>query len=414
MTLPRPVVAAFLVLLIWPLVAISTPYEYTGIITYVNDGDTYCVDGSYYCAGGLQVRAADIDCPELSTPEGIVSRNYANQLLLNKRVYLDIDDDTGTDPYGRWTCIVYLSNPDGSVDLSSNFNRMLVDSNHACIWDFLNNEFSPSDWWGGYVPAEACLKNGNRPPGMPSRPSGPGSGYTGMFVSYSTSATDPDHHKVKYTFDWGDGTTSQTGLVNSGTIESLQHTWSEVGSYKVKAMATDSKGASSGWSSISTVSITALNRAPATPTVPSGPTAGVSGTAYSYSTSTTDPDGDQVKYTFNWEMELLREPISSTLAQAQVHHTYGAVKELIISKRWLQIAKEHPQDGLMSLLLKYLSHWIGLFTIRISLTPLITIAGDPGWCCRIPYHKWPISAWCCDPAMETFCILAATPFPLMA
>ena len=300
MTLLRPFVAASLVLLIWPFAAISTPYEYTGIITYVNDGDTYCVDGSYYCAGGLQVRAADIDCPELSTPEGIASRNYANQLLLNKRVYLDIDDVTGTDPYGRWTCIVYLSNPDGSIDLSGNFNRMLVDSNRACIWDFLNNEFSPSDWWGGYVPAEACLKNGNRPPGTPSRPSGPGSGYIGIPLSYSTSATDPDQHKVKYTFDWGDGTISHTGLVNSGTIEGLQHTWSAVGSYQVKAMATDSKGASSGWSSVSTVSITALNRAPATPTVPSGPTEGVSGTAYSYSTSTTDPDGDLVKYTFNW------------------------------------------------------------------------------------------------------------------
>jgi hypothetical protein len=60
---------------------------------------------------------------------------------------------------------------------------------------------------------------------------------------------------VKYTFDWGDGTTSTTGLVNSGTIASASHTWSTAGTYQVKAIATDSKGESSGWSDSLSVSI---------------------------------------------------------------------------------------------------------------------------------------------------------------
>ena len=62
---------------------------------------------------------------------------------------------------------------------------------------------------------------------------------------------------MKYTFDWGDGSTpSQTGLVGSGVSASASHSWSSAGTYRVKAMATDSGGASSGWSNPLSVSIT--------------------------------------------------------------------------------------------------------------------------------------------------------------
>ena len=39
---------------------------------------------------------------------------------------------------------------------------------------------------------------------------------------------------------------------------------------------------------------------PNTPSTPDGPTSGKAGTSYKYSTSTTDPDGDQVKYGWDW------------------------------------------------------------------------------------------------------------------
>ncbi|MCD6236862.1 MAG: PKD domain-containing protein, partial [Thermoplasmata archaeon] len=42
------------------------------------------------------------------------------------------------------------------------------------------------------------------------------------------------------------------------------------------------------------------NKPPNKPTKPSGPTNGKAGTSYSYSTSTTDPDGDKVRYLFDW------------------------------------------------------------------------------------------------------------------
>jgi hypothetical protein len=42
-----------------------------------------------------------------------------------------------------------------------------------------------------------------------------------------------------------------------------------------------------------------FNAPPNTPSKPSGPTSGVVGTSYTYSTSTTDPDGDNVCYQFD-------------------------------------------------------------------------------------------------------------------
>lgn len=59
-------------------------------------------------------------------------------------VFLDLDDKTGKDPYGRRVAVVYLAE-DGRP--GRNFNKMLVDSGHAVIEDFKNNEFSPESWW---------------------------------------------------------------------------------------------------------------------------------------------------------------------------------------------------------------------------------------------------------------------------
>ena len=139
----------------------------------------------------------------------------------------------------------------------------------------------------------------NSAPAIAAIPSGPVSGIAGTVYSYSTSAIDPNGDQVKYTFSWGDGTTTTTALVDSGTAASASHKWAATGSYLVKAKATDSKGLASAYSSSLTVKI-AANSAPAIPSIPSGPTSGNPGKSYSYTTSATDPNGDQVKYIFSW------------------------------------------------------------------------------------------------------------------
>jgi hypothetical protein len=96
----------------------------------------------------------------------------------------------------------------------------------------------------------------NTPPNSPNVPSGPGSGIHGAYYTYTTSANDPEGNRVKCTFDWGDGTISTTALVNSGTSVSASHKWIRATTYQVKAKATDSQSASSGWSGSLSVKIT--------------------------------------------------------------------------------------------------------------------------------------------------------------
>ena len=124
--------------LILPL-APALPDEARGIVTYVIDGDTINVQGYG------NVRLADVNSPELTAPGGPEAKEYTRSQLLNKLVYLDLDNKTGQDRYGRNVSVVYLSKSDGS--LGENFNRLLVDSGHAIVEDARDNEFDPMQWW---------------------------------------------------------------------------------------------------------------------------------------------------------------------------------------------------------------------------------------------------------------------------
>jgi hypothetical protein len=43
-------------------------------------------------------------------------------------------------------CVAYLSGYYGQPIATPNFNRLLVDSGHASLDNFTNNEFDPSNW----------------------------------------------------------------------------------------------------------------------------------------------------------------------------------------------------------------------------------------------------------------------------
>ncbi len=95
----------------------------------------------------------------------------------------------------------------------------------------------------------------NSPPNTPATPSGRTLGIVSRSYTYLTSTTDPNGDNVKYTFDWGDGTTTTTGFVTSGSTGYASHSWGSAGTYYVRAYATDSNYASSGWSGSLTVTI---------------------------------------------------------------------------------------------------------------------------------------------------------------
>jgi hypothetical protein len=105
---------------------------------------------------------------------------------------------------------------------------------------------APSEWSGPFP----VVISPNDPPEKPLKPSGPGEGQCSISYEYATSARDPDGDPVKYVFDWGDGTTSWTGIdfLESGDLRAVSHKWREPGVYQIKAAALDDKGSISDWS----------------------------------------------------------------------------------------------------------------------------------------------------------------------
>jgi len=108
----------------------------TVVVSRVIDGDTFEV------SSGQRVRLADIDAPENGQAGFYEAKNVLSDLVLDKTVYLDIDDLYQTDKYGRLVCVVYVR-----VDSSSykNVNKALLMEGVAVIKNY-NNEFNPYSW----------------------------------------------------------------------------------------------------------------------------------------------------------------------------------------------------------------------------------------------------------------------------
>ncbi len=86
------------------------------------------------------------------------------------------------------------------------------------------------------------------PPTVPDTPRGPSQGMVGVPLACTTQTTDPSGGQVAYQFDWGDGTQSTwSALMDGGTPYADTHSYSDPGSFDIKARAKNSKKASA-WS----------------------------------------------------------------------------------------------------------------------------------------------------------------------
>ena len=101
---------------------------------------------------------------------------------------------------------------------------------------------------------------------IPSKPSGPTSGYTGTIYTYTTGGSSSNlGHSIQYRFYWGDGTYSTWSSAASAT-----KSWSSPGTYAVKAQARCATHPSveSNWSGVLSVNISPETVSP--PSLPSG------------------------------------------------------------------------------------------------------------------------------------------------
>ncbi len=102
----------------------------------------------------------------------------------------------------------------------------------------------------GYLHAFGTVED-NEPPTPPAI-TGPTNGNSGETYTYTLVSTDPENYPLKYYVDWGDGTNSGwTWEYDSGEEVELSHTWTEQGTYLVKAKAMDISNAESDWGTLS-------------------------------------------------------------------------------------------------------------------------------------------------------------------
>ena len=94
------------------------------------------------------------------------------------------------------------------------------------------------------------VSEGNNIP--PSTPTiiGDAKGSIQTSYDYTIQTTDPDQDDVKYYIDWGDDTTTLTGLNTSGQEIIVSHAWSVKGTYSVKVKAIDEYYTDSDWATL--------------------------------------------------------------------------------------------------------------------------------------------------------------------
>ncbi len=135
---------------------------------------------------------------------------------------------------------------------------------------------------------------------------GPTTGTVNVSYDFATRATDAEGDTVRYGFDWDNNGSYEeyTAFGASGVSTTTSHSWGAAGTYTFRVIAEDNAGERS--SALShTITITSGggtggNSAP-TGLAVSGPTTGDVSTSYTFSATATDPDGDSVRYGFDWD-----------------------------------------------------------------------------------------------------------------
>jgi hypothetical protein len=157
----------------------------------------------------------------------------------------------------------------------------------------------------GYVPQSFKIICSVPPPNQPpvfGTPS-PVNGSIGNLLSFTWSIliTDPQGNTFSWTIQCSNGQTSMATGASNGTKSLMLSGLAYSISYKVWVNATDPTGIglyTRKWYSFTTQQ--QQNVPPNKPATPSGDTSGKVNVSYVYESSTTDFDGDQIYYLFDW------------------------------------------------------------------------------------------------------------------
>ncbi len=189
--------------------------------------------------------------------------------------------------------------PGSDVPIFSVYVDSINNTTAECMLKYailINDTFTKPDTNPGNI-LEAVI--GTRHPPEPPTVSGTFSGHIGTPYTYTAQTTDPDGDRVKYIFHWSDGIGDTiTEYVDSGLSESDTRRWEVPGTYAVTVTAKDQWDKES--ESSDELNVTIVSRSPEKPIIYNGTESGVTGKSYTYEVNATDPDGDRIRYTFDW------------------------------------------------------------------------------------------------------------------
>lgn len=145
----------------------------------------------------------------------------------------------------------------------------------------------------------------NKPPKTPTL-TGPTLVLVSLATDFSVTTTDANKDNIRYFVAWGDGDTLTTAFSGSGQAVTVTHTWADTGWYTLRALAEDEDGARSpDWSDslfIHVVTDTgSANTPPDAPTKPVASGALWVDSTVTFSTASTDQDGDSVSIKFYFD-----------------------------------------------------------------------------------------------------------------
>jgi len=90
----------------------------------------------------------------------------------------------------------------------------------------------------------------NDPPVIPTL-TGPSEGKVGETYTYNVTTTDPEENQIYFYVDWADGTNSGwLGPYASGHLLTVDHEWSEKGTFTIRAKAKDEHDSESDWATL--------------------------------------------------------------------------------------------------------------------------------------------------------------------
>jgi hypothetical protein len=182
----------------------------------------------------------------------------------------------------------------------------------------------------------------NVPPGTPSIPNGPDTGYFNLTYRFSALAGDANGDRVSLQFNWGDGDTSTwSNFVKESTAVTSSHAWLLAGEYSVVARARDEAGLISAWSNVHTMVVVedSADLPPGTPLVPSGPDTGYVDSMYEFATAGADPDGDSIMFQFDWG-DSTASAWSAPVAESttvRVNHWWTAAGQFPVRARAMDV-----------------------------------------------------------------------------